>query len=354
MHRRLAMLLSTMLAATILHAQTQAPAVQTSQPSTATAPAVNEVPPTLSTKLPTGEDWSTTSLAQSGLPFKNTGAFPLSKTQLPGCTRELLQMHWRPNDSFDLYVIRPEGAAKLPVILFLYNYTVGSDVFQKDGWCEQAKKYGFAVVGFASPLSWERIHTPRPMKEWFVSELQEALATSTHDVEMILNYLDSRGDLDIKHVGMFGDGSGGAVAILAASADPRIGALDLMNPWGDWPEWLKASKQIPEEERAAYLKPDFLKNVSNLDPVTYLPHLKVKALRIQQLMTDTVTPDPAKDKIAQATPNPKDVVRYADVAARAKAWGPSGGFSWLTDQIRPTEQPQPSALGSASQSGLQK
>jgi len=46
----------------------------------------------------------------------------------------------------------------------------------------------------------------------------------------------TRGDIDMDHVGMWADGSGAAIAILAASVDPRIKALDLLDPWGDWPK----------------------------------------------------------------------------------------------------------------------
>jgi len=87
------------------------------------------------------------------------------------------------------------------------------------------------------------------MKQWFVSELQEALASSTHDVQMVLNYLDTRGDIDMEYIGVFGQGSGGSIAILAAAADPRISTLQLLDPWGDWPDWLKSSEAIPENER---------------------------------------------------------------------------------------------------------
>jgi hypothetical protein len=45
-------------------------------------------------------------------------------------------------------------------------------------------------------------YTYRPMKQWFVSELQEALGSSVHDVQMILNYLSTRDDLDMSRVGM--------------------------------------------------------------------------------------------------------------------------------------------------------
>jgi acetyl esterase/lipase len=171
------------------------------------------------------------------------------------------------------------------------------------------------------------------MKQWFVSELQEALSTSTHDVQMILNYLDTRGDLDMKRVGMFGQGSGGSIAILAAAADPRIVALDVLDPWGDWPDWLKGSKQIPEQERATYLKPDFLQKVSTLDPATYLPQLKDRTVRVEQVMEYPTTPPDARDKIAGSTPKQNEITRYENIIALEKAWRSSGVAGWLGEQL---------------------
>jgi len=280
------------------------------------------------------EDWTTISLSQSGLPIKSSAGLLVTKGELPGgCTRELLRMEWRPADPIDLYVIRPTGVNRPPVGLFLLNYTFDSAVFRDDYWCAQAKQNGLAIVGFGSALSWQRFHTPRPMNKWFVSELQEALSTSTHDVQMVLNYLESRNDLDMKHVGMYGQGSGGAITILAAAADPRITVIDVTDPWGDWPDWLRGSKQIPEEERDIYLKPEFLQKVSNLDPVNSLPGLKLKALRIQQVTADSVTPAEAKSKIASAAPTPDDVVRYAEQADQHKAVSTGGITEWLGMQL---------------------
>jgi hypothetical protein len=308
---------SILLTATILHAQTASP----------------ETP---ASKSPIGEDWSTLSLAKSGLPLEATGGMLLSKVELPGgCTRELLRMQWRPLDPIDLYVIRSKRSEKLPVVLFLYNYIQDTNLFREDRWCDLAKQNGFAVAGFGSALSMQRFHAPRPMKEWFVSELQEALASSTHDVQMILNYLDTRGDLDMQRVGIFGEGSGGAIAILAAVADARIHTLDLMNPWGDWPDWLKESKQIPEDERPMYLTPEFLQRVSNLDPLIYLPQLKDRSLRIQQVMSDPVTPPIASSKIANAVPRANQVGRYPDRTSEAKALGTNGIVRWFGEQLNP-------------------
>jgi hypothetical protein len=282
------------------------------------------------------EDWTTIALAKSGLQPGEIAGVLITKGELPGgCTRELLRLQWRPGDPIDLYVIRPLGVEKPPVGVFLLNYNFDSKIFEADYWCSQAKQNGLAIVGFGSALSWQRFHAPRPMKQWFVSELQEALSTSTHDVQMVLNYLEARKDLDMNHVGMYGQGSGGAIAILAAATDPRITALDVTDPWGDWPDWLKGSKQIPEEERATYLKSEFQQKVTNLDPVNYLPSLKVKSLRIQQVTDDPVTPPTAKENIASAAPKTDEVVHYPNKEAQHKAVFLGGITEWLSQQLRP-------------------
>jgi hypothetical protein len=339
MYRKLAALcIPILIAVPVISAQATALATPTSQAVTATqdvkAP-FSEANPAPTPETSAKEDWTTIELANSGLPLDTFGGVLLSKVDVQGCTRELLRMQWRSLDPIDLYVIRPKGTAKLPIVLFLYNYTYDTDVFREDRWCDVATKNGFAVAGFPTALSWPRLHTPRPMKQWFVSELQEALATSSHDVQMMLNYLESRGDLDTQRVGVFGMGSGGAVAILAAAADSRIAMVDVMDPWGDWPDWLKESKQIPENERSTYLKAEFLDKVSGLDPVNYLPKLQGKALRIQQTSADPVTPAVARDKIANAVPSVDVVARYPDRAAEAKALGADGIVGWLGKQLNP-------------------
>lgn len=332
-HRLAVTFLSIVLALPLLCAQTPAPA--SSPLPNAPVPETQAATPSNGITLDrsTGEDWTTIDLAKSKLPLTEIGNVTLSKAELPGCTRELRQFYWRPNDPIDVYVIRPRVTENPPVVLFMYNYILDEAVFREDRWCNLVQQNGYAAVGLTSALSWSRLRSPRPLKEWFVSQLQEALASSAHDVQMVLNYLETRGDLDTHHVGMVGQGSGGAVAILAAAADSRIRVLDLMDPWGDWPDWLKGSRQIPEDERPGYLKPQFLQSVVGLDPVTYLPQLKDRAIHIQQVLSDTVTPPAAKDKIAGAAPRPDMVMRYPDGKQEARALGKDGVVGWLADQL---------------------
>jgi hypothetical protein len=176
------------------------------------------------------------------------------------------------------------------------------------------------------------------MRKWFVSELQEALVSSVHDVQMILSYLSTRGDLDLNRVGMFGAGSGATIAILAAVADPRIKALDLLDPWGDWPDWMAGSSLIPDVERPDYLKPEFLQRVSALDPVRRLPQLNSRDIRLQHVMDDSATPAICKRRIESAAPPSAQIIHYENTRALFSA--ASGGrlFQWIKKQLQPGPQ----------------
>jgi dienelactone hydrolase len=207
------------------------------------------------------------------------------------------------------------------VILYLYNYTANTDRFMLANVCQHLTSGGVAAVGFSLALSGHRFHD-RGANEWFVSNLQEALTTSVHDVQKVIDYLQTRQDIDAKRIGIFGQGSGAAVAILAAAVDPRIKVLDLEDAWGDWPAWLAESTIIPDAERTAYSSPDFLKEVEELDPIRHLPKLKIP-VRIQYSLP------PPKSAV------PPEVRKRMEAALpRQAAHTPvEANFNWIKKQL---------------------
>jgi hypothetical protein len=279
------------------------------------------------------EDWSSLSLGVSNLAMEPPLVGEVDDEN-PHFTRTMLQVKWRPGDPLDLYLILPKGVKKPPVVLYLYNYLDDTSRFRNDGWCEKATSGGFAAVGFVSALSDHRFHD-RPMKQWFVSELQESLGSTVHDVKFILDYLASRGDVDMDHVGMFGTGSGGTIAILAAAADPRIKAIDVLEPWGDWPDWLAKSPVVADDpNRAEYVKPEFLKKVAPLDPVKWLPELKSTRIRLQQSLEENLNPIESDDLIKGAAPKQAEVGRYQHTVDLIRADGPGKLFVWVKGQLQ--------------------
>jgi hypothetical protein len=287
------------------------------------------------------EDWTTLSVGK--LDLKALPPMMGGKYEAPTFTRELVRLQWRSGNPVDIFVVLPKGVSKPRVVLYLYSFPSDEARFRNDEWCKAATEGGFAAVGFLSALTGER-YQGRAMTHWFVSELQESLGATTHDVQMILNYLEQRGDLTAGRIAMYGQGSGASIALLAASVDPRIAVLDLLDPWGDWPEWIQHSPLVPDEERAGLLRSAFLDKVAPLDPVKVLPSLGDRTLRIQQVTADPITPRAAKDQIAAAIPPQGRLVTYDTPASLRKAWQEKGLWNWAKEQLRISVVPPASTV----------
>lgn len=297
------------------------------------------------------EDWSSLKIGASKL--EPEAPLVAQTNEGEGFTRTLIQMKWRPGDSMDVYVILPKGVKNPPAVLYLYGYLDDTERFRDDRWCQRTTSGGVAAIGFVSALSGHRFHG-RPMEQWFVSELQESVGSTVHDVHFILDYLAQTGDVDMNRIGMFGQSSGGAIALLAAAAEPRIKVVDVLDPWGDWPVWLAKSPVVKDDpnhiDYAA--QKDFLKGVAPLDPVKWLPTLTSTKVRIQQVMNNEATPDAAKDAIKNAAPKNAEVVRYKNVAELGARLSGGTLFDWLKDTLMAVPKPAPTsavASGSAPQ-----
>lgn len=273
------------------------------------------------------------SLAVSDSKMHAADPIPGDKAEFSEFTRELLEVQWRPGDPIHLYIIKPRGIVKPPVAIYLYSYPSEGDRFRDDEYCKRLVFNGYAAVGFVSALTGQRYHD-RPMKEWFVSEMPVALTESVHDVQMVLQYLSRRGDLDLDRIGVFGTGSGATIALLTSTVDPRIKAIDALQPWGDWPMWLAKSSLIPESERPNYLKPTFLAGVAPLDPVHLASHVQAKKLRVQFLLDDTVTPASVVQPMKAAMPPLAEIVEYDTKHRQYDALSGGHAFDWIKQQLR--------------------
>jgi dienelactone hydrolase len=278
------------------------------------------------------EDWSSLQIGASKLEPERPIIGQVDEQEK--FTRTLVQVKWRPGDPIDLWIVIPKGVKNPPVVLYLYNETEDTERFRNNNWCERVTSGGVAAVGFVSALSGPRFHD-RPLNQWFVSELQESLGSTVHDVKFILDYLAYRGEVDMSRIGMFGIGSGGTIAILAAAADPRIKAVDALDPWGDWPHFLAESSVVQDDPaRANYVTPEFLKKVAPLDPVKWLPQLKIP-VRIQQVKENDATPIESKDSIRAAAPKQAEVVRFAAMSDLAHREGGGALFQWIKNGVQP-------------------
>lgn len=283
----------------------------------------------------------------SSLTLKGSAFFPLppvmgQKDDNPKMSfiRERWQMMWRPADPIDLYVCKPRGATgKLPVILYLYTYPGNTERFKSDDWCMTMTAEGFAAVGFLSAYTGDRLGMRSPAATIF-TDFQESIASSVHDVQMILDYLATRGDLDMSRVGMYGQGSGGTIAILASSVDKRIRALDVLTPWGDWAKFFAQSRYVAADKRAKFLAPEFQAKIAAIDPLTLLPKVQAQSVRIQDVRKSGPMPNESQERLEAAAP-PKAVINeYGDPAALMPHASGGALFVWLRTALQPNAKPQ--------------
>jgi len=333
--RRICFLLLTTLSLSLAASAQQD---QSSKTKTGTPPVNSSSTGNINLPVST-ENWGSLGDIKTGLEPRTPVRF--QSDEQPEFVRELYRLQWRATDPIDVWLIRPKVAGKIPekapVILYLYNYADNDERFRDKDWSKRATADGYAAVGFVSALTDYRFRN-RGLSRWFVSELGESLGSTTHDVQLILNFLAERGDIDMSQVGMFGMGSGATIAILAAQADARISTLDLLDPWGDWPEWVSKSALLAPEERSKYESNEFLHSVANLDPISYLPTLKTPNVRLQLMLNGQVTPPAARERIAAAAPVRATIVKYQSTEALFKAWQTAGLSSWLKEQLRPQMQ----------------
>lgn len=255
-------------------------------------------------------------------------------------TVELVQLQWRFGDPLDVYVMKPKGMKNPPVILYLYSYPSTTDRFKNEDFQKTVTKDGFAAVGFVSALTGHRYHD-RPMREWFISELQESLAESAHDVQMVLDYLGNRGDLDMTRVGMFSSGSGASIGILASAADPRIKVLDALDPWADWPTWMAKSPFVPADERARYITPEFQKKAEVLEPIEWLPKIQARRFRLQQVLFEQMTPLAAKEKLRASAPANSTIAIYKTPDEFNAVVRDNKDLQWIRGELQSLPQTQP-------------
>ncbi len=295
------------------------------------------------------EDWNTLKLDSST--FTQPAPIVGEHDEFPAFTEDLVRVQWRPADPIYLYVMVPKLVRNPPVVLYLYNYDTETYRFLNEKFAALLTERGVAAVGFSSALSGHRFHD-RSMRQWFVSELPESLVATTHDVQMIINYLSTRHDVDVSRIGMFGEGSGAAIAALTASVERRIKAVDLLNTWGDWPAWIAKTSVIPDEERSMLNATAFLDKVAALDPLRFLPLLKIP-VRLQYINSDGAIPSQVRKHMESSVPPQAVVIPTEKAFAEYKATSGQLFLNWIKDQLLALPEgsrSEPAAASERSQS----
>ena len=217
-------------------------------------------------------------------------------------------------------LVRPTGEGLFTPILFSHWYEPGSPDSNRSQFVEEAKE--LARAGAVSLL----IETLWSDPDFFLKRTQEEDAQNS--VEEIVNtrraldFLLSQPSIDSQRLAYVGHDFGGMYGVLAGSLDQRPSHYVIMAATPRFPDWYLYSPKLEGEARDA-----FIRQMSEIDPITHLPNLSPAELLFQFGTDDPHVPRERAEEFFAAAKSPKDIKWYKSghglneaAALDRKAW----------------------------------
>lgn len=176
------------------------------------------------------------------------------------------------------------------------------------------------------------IDTPWSRPEYFRERTRDGdFARSVQQVKDLRRALDVllvQPAMDRDRIAYVGHDFGAMYGTLAAAVDPRIRAFGFMAGTRSFSDWFLYGK--PQLEGEARQK--FVDELAPLDPIQYLPKLKVPVL-LQFADNDEHVSKERAEALAEAAPEPKTVHTYS-VGHELNEAATRDRVAWLKDQMK--------------------
>jgi dienelactone hydrolase len=200
-------------------------------------------------------------------------------------------------------MFRPEGDAPLAAILYVHWYEPESIDSHRTQFEEEAKEM---ARGGAVCLSIETLWSDR---DFFLKRTQEDdLRNSMEEVVNIRRAMDlllSQPNIDAKRFAYVGHDFGGMYGVLAGSLDQRPTHYVVMASTPRFSDWYL---YLPRLEGAA--KEAFIRQLSELDPITHIPNLSPAKVFFQFANDDFHVPKERAEEFFAAAKDPREMQWY--------------------------------------------
>lgn len=215
--------------------------------------------------------------------------------------------------------MRPKADGTYPCALLPHGLTNNKEIAIKMfGDALLAK--GIAILALDAP---EHGQGQSPNKKYWTEQvITVAVHEGGRNYRRALDYLATRTDVDMQHIGLLGYSMGSITGSILGAVDDRIGAFALC-VGGD--PFLPIAHATPDDKtRQAILQ---------VCPSLYIGHISGKPIIMFNGLTDVVVVPPAAKLLQVAAPQPKEVVWYngghdVPTAIRARA------VDWLANHLK--------------------
>lgn len=211
----------------------------------------------------------------------------------------------------------PLSASKAhPVPCLVVLHGLGGSKELMAGFCRALATAGYASC--AIDLSGQGERAPAGQKgavsaDQLEQNLVGSVTQTTRDVRRLIDYLDTRHDIDPKRIGLAGLSLGAIIGTVASGVDTRIKATVLVSGGGGWGEILRvlSARYATYNGQAVTGRQDLNWPLINAllapnDPLTFAPHIAPRALLMINGRQDTTIPPARAEALyasAQSAPN---------------------------------------------------
>lgn len=166
---------------------------------------------------------------------------------------------------------------------------------------------GYATISIDAQYHGERsrpdrsgdIHMPDSVT------MRDAWVQTVIDLRRAVDYLESRGDIDMKKIGYFGFSQGAMIGGTFIGIDSRISMACLAVPGGGFLEWSKTRPDIKPDKAGLIAT-----TAAITDPIHYIGRFSPRPLLILSAKRDELIPKSATDAIFSAAREPKEIKWY--------------------------------------------
>jgi dienelactone hydrolase len=237
--------------------------------------------------------------------------------------------------------LRPKGDGTYPCALVAHGLTQNKEAALSMFGNDLVAK-GIAVLALDAPG--HGANEPPNKKYWTKNVITIAIHEGDRNYRRALDYLATRPDVDMDHVGLLGYSMGAIMGSILGAVDDRITAFALC-VGGD--PFLPIAKATPDDKTR--------NSILQVCPSLFIGHIKSHPIIMFNGLTDVVVVPPAAKLLQAAAPQPKQVVWYngghdTPQAIRTRA------VEWLANKLKEgADSTQPAdKTGDDSQSDNQK
>jgi hypothetical protein len=221
------------------------------------------------------------------------------------------------------FLVTPAGSG--PFAAMIYLHAEGAGGITKSQYLSEA--VALAKKGVVSLLPSRYFPGNKSSESWQVD--RQSVVDAVVQLRRGIDLLTAHAGVDAKRIGFLGHDWGGIGGTVLVAVDPRVKTALFVSLNSTWAEWMFLNQGFFPEE----IRPEYLKAMTCLDPVTALTHATSTTVFVQWGENDGFVSAEARSAIKAAAAGAK-TVNYPNIGWQVDSTAAiADREAWLTEQL---------------------